>query len=54
VFAIELATRGPDERRALAAASSWATWESLRAHQELSLAEATAVVRRTMLALLRT
>jgi TetR/AcrR family transcriptional regulator, regulator of autoinduction and epiphytic fitness len=56
VFAAELDARPPRERRrlaaALAAASAWNTWESLRAHQGLSPPEAAEVMAETMRALL--
>jgi TetR/AcrR family transcriptional regulator, regulator of autoinduction and epiphytic fitness len=56
VFAIELAACPPRERRrvaaALAAASAWSTWETLRAHQRLSPREAARVMAETMSALL--
>jgi len=55
VFAPELgglpASERPATRAALGAAASWATWESLRAHQGLSVPEAAAAVRRTIAAL---
>ena len=38
--------------RALGAATDWSTWEALRAHQGLSVADARAVMRRTIRALL--
>jgi TetR/AcrR family transcriptional regulator, regulator of autoinduction and epiphytic fitness len=57
VFAIELDACPPGERRtlaaALAAASAWNQWESLRAHQGLSASEAAEVMAETMGALLR-
>jgi TetR/AcrR family transcriptional regulator, regulator of autoinduction and epiphytic fitness len=56
VFAPELGAHSPAEReqlvRALGAATDWSTWESLRAHQGLSVADACAVMRRTIVALL--
>jgi predicted PhzF superfamily epimerase YddE/YHI9 len=55
-FAPELAaTRGAARAEllaALAATSSWSTWEELRAHQGLSIARAEKVVARTLAALL--
>jgi TetR/AcrR family transcriptional regulator of autoinduction and epiphytic fitness len=58
VFAIELDSRPPRQRRtlaaALAAAAAWTTWESLRAHQGLSHSEAATVMAETMRALLNT
>ncbi|HLM51258.1 MAG TPA: hypothetical protein VK279_11985, partial [Solirubrobacteraceae bacterium] len=55
VFAPELvglpASERPATRAALGAAASWATLESLRAHQGLSVPEAAAAVRRTIAAL---
>ena len=57
VFAPELDARPAAERkevvRALGAATDWNTWEALRAHQGLSVADARAVMRRTIGALLR-
>jgi TetR/AcrR family transcriptional regulator, regulator of autoinduction and epiphytic fitness len=57
VFAPELDGLPAAEReevvRALGAASDWNTWEALRAHQGLSVADARAVMRRTIGALLR-
>jgi TetR/AcrR family transcriptional regulator, regulator of autoinduction and epiphytic fitness len=57
VFAIEIAACPADERdelkRALGAATDWSTWESLRSHQELSVSDARAAMRRTVAALLR-
>ena len=57
VFAPELDARPAAEReevvRALGAATDWNTWEALRAHQGLSVADAGAVMRRTIRALLR-
>jgi AcrR family transcriptional regulator len=38
--------------RALGAATDWSTWEALRAHQGLSVDDARAVMRRTIVALL--
>lgn len=55
VFAPELSRLTPAPRRetleALTAASSWSTWEALRAHQGLSLPAARRVMKRTVLAL---
>jgi TetR/AcrR family transcriptional regulator, regulator of autoinduction and epiphytic fitness len=57
VFATELAAR-PDRAdraqllAALAVATAWSTWESLREHQGLSKLEAREVMRRTIAALL--
>jgi len=57
VFTPELDARPPAERaevvHALGAATDWSTWEALRAHQGLSVADARAVMRRTIAALLR-
>jgi TetR/AcrR family transcriptional regulator of autoinduction and epiphytic fitness len=57
VFGPELDARGAGEReevvRALGAMTDWNTWEALRAHQGLSVADARAVMRRTIGALLR-
>jgi TetR/AcrR family transcriptional regulator of autoinduction and epiphytic fitness len=57
VFAPELDARPAGEReevvRALGAVTDWNTWEALRAHQGLSVADARAVMRRTIGALLR-
>jgi TetR/AcrR family transcriptional regulator, regulator of autoinduction and epiphytic fitness len=57
VFAPELDGLPDAEReevvRALGAATDWNTWEALRAHQGLSVADARAVMRRTIGALLR-
>jgi TetR/AcrR family transcriptional regulator, regulator of autoinduction and epiphytic fitness len=57
VFATELARRSPAARRrlhsALAAASSWNTWQALRDHQGLTQAEARRVLRLTLETLLR-
>jgi TetR/AcrR family transcriptional regulator of autoinduction and epiphytic fitness len=57
VFAPELDARPPAEREelvhAMGAATDWSTWEALRAHQGLSVADARAVMRRTIAALLR-
>jgi TetR/AcrR family transcriptional regulator of autoinduction and epiphytic fitness len=57
VFAPELDGLPAGEReevvRALGAATDWNTWEALRAHQGLSVADARAVMRRTIGALLR-
>jgi TetR/AcrR family transcriptional regulator, regulator of autoinduction and epiphytic fitness len=56
VFAPELAALPAAERpvvtRAVGAACDWSTWEALRAHQGLGAAEARAVMRRTLMALL--
>jgi AcrR family transcriptional regulator len=56
VFAAELRRRPGADRvellDALDAASSWQTWEALRAHQRLSTARARRVMRRTLAALL--
>ena len=57
VFAPELDGLPAAEReevvRALGAVTDWNTWEALRAHQGLSVADARAVMRRTIGALLR-
>jgi AcrR family transcriptional regulator len=57
VFAPEFATLAPESRErsaaALKAATDWYTWETLRAHQGLSLAEARNVMSHTIRALLR-
>jgi TetR/AcrR family transcriptional regulator of autoinduction and epiphytic fitness len=57
VFAPELAVCPAAERdevcRALGAACDWSTWESLRAHQELTVDEAKAAMRRTIVGLLQ-
>jgi TetR/AcrR family transcriptional regulator, regulator of autoinduction and epiphytic fitness len=57
VFAPELDGLPAAEReevvRALGAATDWNTWEALRAHQGLSVADARGVMRRTIGALLR-
>ena len=57
VFAPELDARPAAEReevvRALGAVTDWNTWEALRAHQGLSVADARAVMRRTIGALIR-
>ena len=57
VFAPELDGLPAAEReevvRALGAATDWNTWEALRAHQGLSVADARAAMRRTIAALLR-
>jgi TetR/AcrR family transcriptional regulator, regulator of autoinduction and epiphytic fitness len=57
VFGPELDARPAGEReevvRALGAVTDWNTWEALRAHQGLSVADARAVMRRTIGALLR-
>ncbi len=56
VFAAELAAFAPGERtrrvRALGAATSWMTWESLRAHQRLSVEDARDVLRTLVVSLL--
>jgi TetR/AcrR family transcriptional regulator of autoinduction and epiphytic fitness len=56
-FARELRTRSGLERRELAAAlamaTAWPAWESLRAHQHLGVRQARAVMARTMRALLK-
>ena len=56
VFAPELAACTPAERRevvaALAVASSWSTWEPLRAHHGLSVEQARKVMTRLVAALL--
>ena len=55
VFARELDAMGAGERRivheAMAAVGEWPFWESLRAHQGLSVPEATASLRRALAAL---
>jgi AcrR family transcriptional regulator len=57
VFGPELAAGPKRERvelqRALGAACDWNTWEALRSHQGLSVDEASAVMRRTLRALLQ-
>jgi AcrR family transcriptional regulator len=57
VFGPELAAWPKRERvelqRALGAACDWNTWEALRSHQGLSVDEASAVMRRTLRALLQ-
>jgi TetR/AcrR family transcriptional regulator of autoinduction and epiphytic fitness len=57
VFGPELQAAPAREReelkRALGAATDWSSWEALRAHQGLSVADARAVMRRTIVALLR-
>lgn len=57
VFATELTARPAAARRelceALTAASSWSSWETLRAHQGLSVAQARRVMQRTIAALLQ-
>jgi AcrR family transcriptional regulator len=57
VFAIELSSRTAPQRRelaeALTAAASWSAWETLRAHQGLSVAQARRVMQRTVTALLK-
>jgi AcrR family transcriptional regulator len=57
VFGPELAACPKRERaelkRALGAACDWNTWEALRSHQGLSVDEASAVMRRTLRALLQ-
>jgi TetR/AcrR family transcriptional regulator, regulator of autoinduction and epiphytic fitness len=56
VFRAELDRLGPPERgvllAALAAASAWTFWESLRAHQRLSVDRSRAAMRATLAALL--
>ncbi len=57
VFRIEL-DRIPEPERAdaeaaLGAATSWASWDALRTHQELSVERARAAMTRTIVALLR-
>lgn len=56
IFAAELAAFAPEERprraRALAAAASWMTWETLRAHQGLSVEEAEEVLGTMITAIL--
>jgi TetR/AcrR family transcriptional regulator, regulator of autoinduction and epiphytic fitness len=56
VFGPELRGLPKGERqelsRALGAASDWNTWEALRTHQGLSVDDARAVMRRTLIALL--
>ena len=55
VFANELDAMGADERQtvlaAMAAVAEWPFWESLRAHQGLSVPEATASLRRALASL---
>jgi AcrR family transcriptional regulator len=57
VFALELAACPAAQRaelqRAVGAACDWSTWEALRSHQDLSVDEARAVMRRTLVALLQ-
>jgi len=57
VFAPELHRLTPSARRdtieGLTAAASWSTWEALRAHQGLSVAQARRVLKRMLAALLR-
>lgn len=57
VFALELAAFPAAQRaelqRAVGAACDWSTWEALRSHQDLSVDEARAVMRRTLVALLQ-
>ena len=57
VFGPELAACPKGERaelqRALGAACDWNTWEALRSHQGLSVDEASAVMRRTLAAVLQ-
>jgi AcrR family transcriptional regulator len=56
VFAPELRALAPQRRREAAEgvtlAASWAAWESLRAHQGLSVARAKRVVRRMIVSLI--
>jgi TetR/AcrR family transcriptional regulator of autoinduction and epiphytic fitness len=56
VFAAEVAALGDDERTALedaiGVATSYATWQALRAHQGLDADRASAALRRTLRALL--
>jgi hypothetical protein len=56
VFAPELAVHRGADRRTLAAAlvatSGWPVWESLRAHQGLTTAQARRVLHRMLAALL--
>jgi AcrR family transcriptional regulator len=56
VFAPELqllpAARRRDVTEAITVAASWAAWEALRAHQELSVAQAKRVVRRMITSLI--
>jgi TetR/AcrR family transcriptional regulator of autoinduction and epiphytic fitness len=56
VFAAELSGRTRADRAellaAVAAATTWAVWETLRSHQRLSLLMARRVVQRTLRALL--
>ncbi len=56
-FAPELRVLPPGERRevlaALTMATAWPSWESLRAHQRLSVRQARAVMARTLRALLK-
>jgi AcrR family transcriptional regulator len=57
VFRIELDALAASERRdaaeAITVASSWQAWEVMRAHQNLSAAQAQRVLRRSIAALLR-
>ena len=57
VFHVELRGRKPSDRRdllaALAVAAEWSTWEALRAHQGLSVAQSRRVMVRTIGALLK-
>ena len=57
VFGAELARRSPADRReivhGLTAASSWSTWEALRSHQALSVAQARRTMQRMIVALLK-
>ncbi len=56
VFAPELVARAAGDRRevleAMTAAASWSAWESLRAHQGLSVVQGRRVMRRMLSALL--
>jgi AcrR family transcriptional regulator len=56
-FDAELSLRKAADRRellaAMTAASEWSTWEALRAHQGLSVAQARGAMKRTIAALLR-
>lgn len=57
IFAHELDSLPPEERdevrAAAVSAASWQSWESLRAHQGLSVARARAAMGRTLRALIR-
>ncbi|MEK7692733.1 MAG: TetR family transcriptional regulator [Chloroflexota bacterium] len=57
VFHVELRARKPSDRRdllaALAVAAEWSTWEALRAHQGLTVAQARRVMARAIRALLK-